>query len=61
MNHIALQRTFHIALQRTFHITISHYKLNLPFSERRLLLVLGDVSMCAAATGVAFWMNALFV
>jgi hypothetical protein len=48
-----------ITLERTTQSTVSRYKLNLPFSERRLLLFLGDIAMIIAATGAAFWLNAL--
>lgn len=47
-------------LQRTIHTTISRYKLNLPFSERRLLLFLGDATIGLLATGAAVWLNSLF-
>jgi hypothetical protein len=46
-------------IQRTIHITITRYKLNLPFSERRLLLFLGDLAMGGAAVAAAFWVNAM--
>jgi hypothetical protein len=46
-------------IQRTIHVTITRYKLNLPFSERRLLLFLGDIAMGSAAVVAAFWVNSL--
>jgi hypothetical protein len=48
-------------IQRTIHSTITRCKLNLPFSERRLVLFVGDITMGAAATAIAFWINAMFV
>ncbi len=48
-----------ITLERATRSTVARYKLNLPFSERRLLLFLGDITMIMAATGVALWLNAL--
>ncbi len=45
-----------IGTQRTSRVATSH----LPISERRMLLVLGDIAMGVAATGIAIWLNALF-
>lgn len=48
-----------MVIRRSIHGTVSRYKLNLPFSERRLLLFLGDVLMGLSATGVALWLSSI--
>lgn len=46
-------------IQRTITTTVARYKLNLPFSERRLLLFVGDLAAGALAVGAALWVNGL--
>lgn len=47
-------------LQHTINTIIARYRLNLPFSERRLLLFLGDIAIGLCATGFGVWLSSLF-
>jgi hypothetical protein len=48
-----------VQLHKAIERTVSHFGLVPHFSERRLLLFVGDILMIALATWLAFWVHSI--